>query len=229
MRAGGGLLILIAFTLLFSVPDAVASAFSINMGGVVIAKEIKSIREQKTSGVVTQKYDYSCGSAAMATLLSYFNDDVEEKDIIDKLLKTGDVEKIVKRKGFSLLDLKRYAEGRGYKAEGYRAEELADLEGMNVPVLLPIIINNYKHFVVFKKIEGDRVYIADPAKGNVTMPYFQFEEFWFKNVFLVVSSEEIEKTSGIKEIDASYMDDTWRLIQPGMLFAPTDPGRFKTH
>ncbi len=220
---------LIAFTLLFAVPEAASSAFSINVGGVVIAKEIKSIRERKTSGVVTQKYDYSCGSAAMATLLSYFSDDVEEKDIIDTLLKVGNIEKIVKRKGFSLLDLKRFAEGRGYTAEGYRAEVLADLEGLKMPVLLPIIINNYKHFVVFKRIEGDRVYLADPAKGNVTMPYFQFEEFWFENVFLVVSSEDIEKTSGIKEITASYMDDTWRLIQPGMLFAPTDPGRFKTH
>ena len=151
----------------------------------------------------------------MATLLSYFNDDVKEKEIIDTLLKVGNIEKIVKRQGFSLLDLKRYAEDRGYKAVGYRADALSDLEDMNMPVLLPIIINNYKHFVVFKRIEGDRVYLADPAKGNITMPYFQFEAFWFKNVFLVLSSEEIEKTAGIKEIDVSYLDDTWRLIQPG--------------
>ena len=50
MRAGGTLLVLLVFTLLFTVPDAGASAFNINMGGVVIAKEIKSIREQKYIG-----------------------------------------------------------------------------------------------------------------------------------------------------------------------------------
>ncbi|MEE9543712.1 MAG: C39 family peptidase, partial [Thermodesulfobacteriota bacterium] len=222
------LFFLIALSLLSPLSEAGASAFSINIGGIAIEKEIKSLREINISNVVTQKYDYSCGSAAMATLLSYFGDTVEEREIIDKILKIGDIDKIIKRKGFSLLDLKRFAEGRGYKAEGYRADFLSDLEKLKTPVLLPITINNYKHFVIFRGVSGDRVFLADPAKGNVTLPFYQFEKFWFDNVFLVVSRKDVSPEK-FKDFDQLYVNEAWREFQPGVIFTPSNTRRFKTH
>lgn len=219
---------LIVPLLLCAVAEAGASVFSLDIGGVLLEKDIDSIKEKNDLNVVSQKYDYSCGSAAMATLLSYFGETVEEREIIDEILSIGDLEKIVKRKGFSLLDLKRFAEGRGYKAEGYRADLLYDLKKLELPVLLPILINDYKHFVVFRGISGDRVFLADPARGNVTLPFYQFEEYWFENIFLVVSKKDLNPET-LKKFDFIYVDDTLREIHPGRVFTPSDTGRFKTH
>src|SRR5688500_15238814 len=60
--------------------------------------------------VVMQRYDYSCGAAAMATLLNhYFEDEVSEREIlldITKRLTDAELE-ARQNEGLPLLDLKR--------------------------------------------------------------------------------------------------------------------------
>ena len=38
-------------------------------GGVLVYKEVQSLRERKFSDIVEQKTDFSCGAAALATVL----------------------------------------------------------------------------------------------------------------------------------------------------------------
>ena len=102
--------------------EAVAMEYRITAGGMAFTKEIRNVWEMRTSGVVMQKFDYSCGSAAMATLLNILGDTVREDEVIDGILRKGDIAQIVARKGFSILDLKRFASERGYKAEGAPAD-----------------------------------------------------------------------------------------------------------
>jgi hypothetical protein len=81
------------------------------------------------------------------------------------------------REGFSLLDLKRYVEKRGYKGMGLGKLELQDLIE-HAPIMVPVDALGYNHFVIFRGIKGNRVLLADPAWGNRTMTTEKFERMW---------------------------------------------------
>ncbi|HIP80135.1 MAG TPA: peptidase C39, partial [Kiloniellaceae bacterium] len=81
------------------------------------------------------------------------------------------------RHGFSLFDLKRYVDARGYLGIGFGQMELEDLIE-KAPIMVPITSNGYKHFVVFRGQMGNRVLLADPAYGNRTMLAGKFERSW---------------------------------------------------
>ncbi len=145
---------------------------------------VKSLLEMRQQGVVIQKWDLSCGAAALATILRYeYGDPVTERDVARGLIQREeylDNPKLLQvREGFSLLDLKRYVDGRGYEGTGYGALSLADLIDQ-APVLVPVNFYGFNHFVVFRGVRGDRVLLADPAYGNRTMLVEQFEDAWLK-------------------------------------------------
>ena len=162
-------------------------------------RPVISLLEMRQEHVVVQKFDLSCGAAALATLLDYvYGDPVSEKEIAKKLirreeyLQNPDLVKI--REGFSLLDLKRYVERRGYQGIGYGKLTLEDLVE-RAPVMVPINADGYNHFVIFRGVWGNRVLLADPAWGNRTMPAEKFESIWldypeFGRVGFVVKRSE---------------------------------------
>ena len=84
---------------------------------------------------------------------------------------------VQQRQGFSLLDMKRFADRRGYKGMGFGKMTLADLLE-NAPVMVPITVHGYNHFVVFRGLVANRVLLADPAWGNRTMRIDKFEKAW---------------------------------------------------
>jgi predicted double-glycine peptidase len=141
---------------------------------------IKSVRELRDAGVVRQRFDYSCGSAALATLLSYgLNDPVDEQTLLRALLEPLQPDELVAltKKGLSLQDLQHLAQMRGHKAQGFRlrADQLARLSR---PVIAFIKPGGYAHFAVLKGVSGDRAYLADPSLGNVRMPLYRFLDMW---------------------------------------------------
>jgi uncharacterized protein len=168
-----------------------SQAFSIQIPiGPGINKPVQNLKTIKRRNVVSQTLDYSCGPASLATLLSYyFQDKVTEKQIIKYLLLTSNLEKIKERKGFSLLDLKNFAKARGYKVTGFKMD-LEYLVNLNKPVLIPMKIKDYSHFVVFRGMKGDRVFLADPALGNMTMKVDKFMSLWKDGIGLVVSKKD---------------------------------------
>jgi predicted double-glycine peptidase len=132
--------------------------------------------------VVVQEWDLSCGAAALATLLKYqHGDPISEREIAKGLIQREEyIEEpllVRLRHGFSLLDLKRYVEGRGYRGIGYGQLTLEDLIEQ-APVMVPIRTHGYNHFVVFRGALGNRVLLADPAFGNRTMLAPKFERAW---------------------------------------------------
>lgn len=154
-------------------------------GGAAVAADpepVASLLELRQDRVVLQKWDLSCGAAALATLLTYQHDDpIAERDIAkamisrEKYLASPDV--VRAQQGFSLLDLKRYVDGRGYRGTGYRDLDVEDLIRL-APILIPIEHHGFNHFVVFRGVYGNRVLLADPAWGNRTMRIDQFEQAW---------------------------------------------------
>lgn len=148
--------------------------------------KVMSFKERQFRAIVRQQYDYSCGSAALATLLTYqYDDPTSEASIFRAMWDQGDQPKI-KREGFSLLDLKRYLETRGYSADGYAAT-LDKLAGVGIPAIVLIRDNGYNHFVVIKGIAGDKVAVGDPSLGARVIPRVQFEKMLSNKIIFVIN------------------------------------------
>ena len=78
-------------------------------------RPVRSMLETRHEHVVLQKWDLSCGAAALATLLRYqFRENVTEQEIARALMRRNEYidhpELIRLQEGFSLLDLKRYVQ-----------------------------------------------------------------------------------------------------------------------
>jgi predicted double-glycine peptidase len=144
--------------------------------------QVKSLLEMRRDKVVVQEWDLSCGAAALATILNYQHDDpVTEREVakglIDREEYLENPDLVRARFGFSLLDLKRYVDERGYEGIGYGDLTLDDLLE-RAPIMVPVNFNGYNHFVVFRGVMRERVLLADPAYGNRTMTVREFESAW---------------------------------------------------
>ena len=162
-------------------------------------KYVKSLQEIRHEGVVLQKWDLSCGSAALSTLLTYdVGDPVGEEEIIATILKRADPVKIRARQGFSLLDLKKFAVSRGHEADGYGKLDMLHLVQL-APAIVPTRIGGNDHFVVFRGVQDGHVLLADPGYGNRSMTVDQFEAVWPKHIAFVVSRKDGERARPAKE------------------------------
>jgi hypothetical protein len=138
------------------------------------------------AGIVRQRLDISCGTAALATILKYYyGRDISEEDVIADILNHGDREQI-SQKGFSMLDLKLYAERTGeFRAEGYRVP-FESLKKLKLPTIVLLNLKGFNHFVVLRGVLGDRVYISDPIIGRRALAVKEFTDGWNGILLLVV-------------------------------------------
>ncbi len=157
--------------------------------GAVMPVQVESMREARFRHLVRQHTDYSCGAAALATILKYgYRLDVDEATVIEGMMGLADAE-IVQSRGFSLLDIKRYVESLGMRGRGYRIEE-DRLRALRVPGLVLMDVRGFRHFVVLKQVVGEHVEVADPILGNRSVPMAEFLESWpSRAVFIVIGSD----------------------------------------
>ncbi len=146
------------------------------------AEAVRTLRELRHHRVVLQEFDISCAAAALATILNYQHGErLTEREIALALIDRPeyiDMPELVRlREGFSLLDLKRYADGRGYEGIGYGQLSYANIVAL-APIIVPIDVHGYRHFVVFRGELGGTIICADPAYGNRTMSRERFERVW---------------------------------------------------
>jgi predicted double-glycine peptidase len=153
-------------------------------------KPVRTLIELQRDKVVRQQWDLSCGAATLATILAYqHGDPIPERAIAEAMLERTDSQLVQARMGFSLLDLKRFAESRGYVASGYAELTLADLVEFR-PAIVPIKLSTFDHFVVFRGRQGDRVLLADPSYGNRIMHVATFEKVWRDNIAFIVQRRD---------------------------------------
>lgn len=176
--------------------ESCAGTVEINIGTpqfpVYVERQVNTLIDMRHDHVQLQERDYSCGAASMTTIFNYYLEyPVKEIDVIQGLLeiakKKGTLENIIRRRGFTLLDLKRFAESKGFTTSAFKLE-FEDLVELGEPALVPIIPNGYKHFVVFRGADKHFVYLADPSFGNLTQTIEDFKRDWygFTNIALVV-------------------------------------------
>lgn len=162
--------------------------------GAPYVRNVESMQEGRYRNMVRQHTDYSCGAAALATVLRYaYHLNVDETTVIQGMMGVAD-EAVVKQRGFSLLDIKHYVESLGMRGRGYRINE-ARLRTLRVPGLVLMDVRGFRHFVVLKQVRGDTVELADPMLGNRSMNLPDFLAAWPSRAVFVVIGNDFDRNT----------------------------------
>ena len=142
--------------------------------------------ERRDAGVVKQRLDYSCGIAALATLLRLQSiASPSEAQLIDRFaaqFDSTDTAAIQRRlqAGYSLADLSALAATYGAKPIALRLTA-AQLRGIKIPIIARLQLQSGAHFTVLSEPVGSSasvVSLADPSWGNRRMLIHQFLDLW---------------------------------------------------
>lgn len=156
-----------------------------------IKSPIKSWINLRDANLTKQRYDYSCGSASLSTILTYYyGENISEKDILDFLLiaKGIDIDKKEELEtdktlrdsvSFSFTDLATFAESKGFRTKGL-ALDLPSLSQLKIPVIIYVNVRDMEHFTVYKGIDSQFVYLADPSFGNIKVKISKFKEMFYQ-------------------------------------------------
>ncbi|GHD65146.1 hypothetical protein GCM10007164_01890 [Luteimonas padinae] len=166
------------------------------------AVPVTSLKAARYRTTVPQQHDFSCGSAAVATLLTFhYGQPVGEAEVFRQMYALGDQARI-RREGFSLLDMRAYLEAQGYAADGFEVP-LERLLEEGLPAIVLLNDRGYRHFVVVKGLRAGRVLVGDPARGTRLLPRRQFDRLWDNGVLFVVHNR--------RELAAFNAARDWRL------------------
>jgi predicted double-glycine peptidase len=161
------------------------------IGGGSYALKVTSLKEARFKTTTRQQYDFSCGSAAVATLLSYhYGYPVTEQSAFNEMFARGDQAKI-RREGFSLLDMKTYLNAHNFQADGFELP-LSKLVESGLPAIVLIAEKGYHHFVVIKGMRDGRILIGDPSNGTRAVSQTAFDSIWVNKVLFVIHNQQTQ-------------------------------------
>jgi len=148
-----------------------------------------SLRDLRYERMIGQTTWYTCGPAAVATLLSlYFGLPVSEADALEVALAAMGEIAAVEESGVTALALKAVLEGHGIQTRGYRVtlEALADyFQRGGLPVILHVT-RPQLHYVLAEGLVAGQLVLADPSFGRRLMPLVAVEqEKGFSGIILV--------------------------------------------
>lgn len=159
------------------------------IGGGRYAVKVTSLKEARFKATTRQQFDFSCGSAAVATLLTHHYDyPVSEQSVFEEMFASGDQAKI-RREGFSLLDMKSYLNAHQFQADGFELP-LAKLLESGLPAIVLIADKGYRHFVVIKGMRDGRILMGDPSNGTRAVSRASFEPTWVNKILFVIHNKQ---------------------------------------
>lgn len=166
-------------------------------------------------GMVLQSTAYTCGPAALATLLKMMGGGDNYYQQITEIAQTNQT-------GTSMLALKQSAEALGYEAAGYKMniEELAT----SGSVVAHVVIDGYHHFTVVEGIVDGFVYMADPTSGRIIVDIEQFMAAWSGAVLKVSPIAAGDAAVGGEEVpsEAPSIEDAAAPETPAVEQDPAD-------
>lgn len=201
--------LLACLSLALALPSQAARAIELSAAsGARMTVPIKSWKETRFNATVRQQYDFSCGSAALATLLSHhYGHPVTEQVVFEQMYQQGDQQKI-RQQGFSLLDMQRFLASRGFRADGFELP-LEKLVEAKLPAIVLVSDKGYNHFVVVKGIADGRILIGDPSSGTRAIGLDRFRALWSNKLLFVIH--------GYNGAVAFNRDADWRAAPPAPL------------
>lgn len=148
-------------------------------------------RDLRYEWVVGQADWYTCGPAAVATLLTHFyglpTTEAEALELAEGFMRAQGLEPGLGRR-ITALALKQVLEAKGIPTKGFRVEPEA-LRDYFTRGGLPVIVHltePQKHFVVAVGMVGDQIVLADPSWGQSIIPFLALvKERGYSEVVLV--------------------------------------------
>ncbi|GAA5646958.1 MULTISPECIES: C39 family peptidase [Vibrio] len=157
---------------------------------------VKSYKEMLFGDVFRQQYDFSCGSAALASLLTFhYETPSSEQDIFKVMFDHGD-RTLIEKQGFSLLDMKKYLESLGFRSDGFRIG-LDKIRDVGVPGITLVNFDGYLHFVVIKGMNSESVILGDPSRGTMKMSIERFKQHYQGVILLIRTHAEVGRSNFI--------------------------------
>lgn len=194
------LIITTALAALLAWPASASAQSAMDLGRLAgpgtapVNKQMRTMRDLRFHELTPQRFDFSCGSAALATLLQHgYGIETSETELIKAMLDGVDLE-TVRKNGFSMLDMKRYVESIGMRGHGFKIDTDA-LYRLQMPVIALLDLKGYKHFVVIKGAAAGRVFVADPALGHRVMRETDFAAGWNGVVLAVLADRPMRADS----------------------------------
>lgn len=139
----------------------------------------QSYQGLKYASTVRQQLDFTCGGAALATMLThYWGRPTGEQEILEIFQARHPDPKVWKAKindGFTFDDIVFAAEVLGYEATGAKVA-IDELAAMNGPVIIHLDKGKFQHFVVLTKAHAGVFYMSDPIVGRVALQRYEFEK-----------------------------------------------------
>lgn len=161
------------------------TAYFPSTGAGDVTLPVTNIKQARLASTLLQQLDFSCGSAAIATLLTHhYGTPADEQTVFAQMYAMGDQAKI-QQEGFSLLDMKRFLASRGFEADGFE-QPLDKLLEARIPAIVLVNENGYQHFIVIKGLQSDRVLVGDPAQGTRALSRKAFESLWQSKLLFVI-------------------------------------------
>ena len=152
------------------------------------------IKKPVTKGVakvpmIMQMEALECGAACLTMVMAYYNKWIPLEQV---RYDCG-----VSRDGSNAKNVLLAARNYGFEAKGYRFEP----ESLKKEGEFPCIIHwNFNHFVVLNGFKGNKAYLNDPARGEVSVSMKEFDESFTGIVLMIEPSETFEPSGKPKSI-----------------------------
>lgn len=118
---------------------------------------------------VHQYNSKDCGVACLLSIIKYYGGNNTFENI--RYLTKCD------EKGVSALNLIEASKKLGFNSKGLKYD-INFIYNIKLPAIAHVIINNYYHYVVILKVYKEKIYVFDPAKGNMTYTKLEFIKIW---------------------------------------------------
>ena len=154
----------------------------------------KAIKQPVTKGavkvpVVMQMEALECGAASLTMILAYYEKWIPLEQVREDC---G-----VSRDGSNARNILRAARSYGLNAKAYRYSP----ERLKEVGRFPMIVHwEFNHFIVLNCFKGNKVYINDPARGNIVMTFEQFDEGYTGVCLMFDPSEDFQPSGKPKSV-----------------------------
>ncbi|ETP73233.1 NHLM bacteriocin system ABC transporter, peptidase/ATP-binding protein [Lachnospiraceae bacterium JC7] len=169
-------------------------------------KSVKKKIKQPVKGgvakvpVIMQMERLECGAACLAMILAYYKKWVPLEQMREDC---G-----VSRDGAKAGNITKAARAHGLNARGYFYE----VDSLKEKATFPCIIHwSFNHFVVLKGFKGNKVYLNDPARGDLFVSEEEFDKEYTGICLLFSPGEEFcpsGKRKSVMEFAARYLKGT---------------------
>ncbi len=167
---------------------------------------LRSWRELRDNDVIKQSKDYSCGSAAVATILSYYYGRPTDEQEVLTAIGRGDSRA-------TFLSMQEGLVKLGFRGIGV-AVNFEQLRALQMPVIVHLRYRDNDHFTVVRGVGTDTIALADSSLGDRTFSNAQFRKMWetegegFPGKFLAILPINSRNTADLSYFKTSAMRQT---------------------